>query len=130
MIKDQGGEAKGVAMDVGAEYQVNDGVDAAILEALQIAGLRGVDVRILIPNKADHLLVYLAAFSYFDDASFTGVGFFRYTDGFLHLKVMLIDNTTATVGTAYFDNRSFRLNFEITGGCRRSSFCPEDRADF
>ena len=89
--------------------------DDAILSALQLAGLRGVDVRILIPDTADHLLVYMAAFSYFDDASKTGVRFFRYIDGFLHQKVMLIDDTTATVGTANFDNRSFRLNFEITG---------------
>jgi len=89
--------------------------DDAILSALQLAGLRGVDVRILIPDTADHLLVYMAAFSYFDDASKTGVRFFRYTAGFLHQKVMLIDDATATVGTANFDNRSFRLNFEITG---------------
>jgi cardiolipin synthase len=88
--------------------------DDAVLAALQLAGLRGVDVRILIPDKADHLLVYLAAFSYFDDASRTGVRFFRYMDGFLHEKVMLVDDGAATVGTANFDNRSFRLNFEIT----------------
>ncbi len=73
-----------------------------------------MDVRILIPDKPDHLLVYLAAFSYFDEAGSTGVRFFRYTEGFLHEKVMLIDNQVATVGTANFDNRSFRLNFEIT----------------
>lgn len=89
--------------------------DDAILSALQLAGLRGVDVRILIPDTVDHLIVYMAEFSYFDDASKTGVRFFRYTDGFLHQKVMLVDDTTATVGTANFDNRSFRLNFEITG---------------
>ena len=88
--------------------------DESIVNALQLAGLRGVDVRILIPDKPDHLLVYLAAFSYFDEAGSTGVRFFRYTKGFLHEKVMLIDDQTATVGTANFDNRSFRLNFEIT----------------
>ena len=88
--------------------------DEAVVAALQLAGLRGVDVRILIPDKPDHLLVYLAAFSYFDDAGRTGVEFFRYTDGFLHEKVMLIDDAAATIGTANFDNRSFRLNFEIT----------------
>jgi cardiolipin synthase len=88
--------------------------DDAIIAALQLAGLRGVDVRILIPDKPDHLLVYLAAFTYFDDAGKTGVRFFRYTDGFLHEKVMLIDQHLASVGTANFDNRSFRLNFEIT----------------
>ena len=88
--------------------------DDVIMGALQLAGLRGVDVRILIPDKVDHLLVYLAAFTYFEDASHTGVRFFRYTDGFLHQKVMLIDDRAATVGTANLDNRSFRLNFEIT----------------
>jgi cardiolipin synthase len=88
--------------------------DEAVMGALQLAGLRGVDVRILIPDEPDHLLVYLAAFSYFDEAKTTGVKFFRYTDGFLHQKVMLVDDRVSTVGTANFDNRSFRLNFEIT----------------
>jgi len=88
--------------------------DDALLSALQLAGLRGVDVRILIPDKPDHLLVFLAAYTYFEDVAQTGVRFFRYTNGFLHQKVMLIDDDIATVGTANFDNRSFRLNFEIT----------------
>jgi cardiolipin synthase A/B len=88
--------------------------DEAVIAALQLAGLRGVDVRILIPAKPDHLLVYMAAFSYFDDAGSTGVKFYRYQDGFLHEKAMLIDHEAATIGTANFDNRSFRLNFEIT----------------
>lgn len=88
--------------------------DDAIMYALQLAVLRGVDVRILIPAKADHLLVYLAGYTYFEEVAQTGVRFFRYTEGFLHEKVMLIDEEIATVGTANFDNRSFRLNFEIT----------------
>jgi cardiolipin synthase len=96
---------------ISSPYFVPDG---ATIKALQLAGLRGVDVRILIPQKADHILVYLAAFTYFERASSTGVKFFRYKDGFLHQKVMLIDNSHATVGTPNLDNRSFRLNFEIT----------------
>ena len=88
--------------------------DEPVMAALQLAGLRGVDVRILIPDQPDHLLVYLAAFAYFDEAGATGVGIYRYRDGFLHQKVMLIDNQWAGVGTANLDNRSFRLNFEIT----------------
>jgi cardiolipin synthase len=84
------------------------------MKALQLAGLRGVDVRLLIPDMPDHYLVYLAAFSYLEDAGRTGVRFFRYTDGFLHQKAMLIDDRVAAIGTANFDNRSFRLNFEIT----------------
>jgi cardiolipin synthase len=99
--------------------------DDAIVSALQLAGLRGVDVRILIPDEPDHLLVFLAAFSYFDDAGLTGVKFFRYTDGFLHEKAMLIDDQLATVGTANFDNRSFRLNFEITALVADKDFAAE-----
>jgi cardiolipin synthase A/B len=99
--------------------------DRGVISALQLAGLRGVDVRILIPEKPDHLLVYLAAFSYFEDAGRTGVRFYRYQDGFLHEKAMLIDYLAATIGTANFDNRSFRLNFEITGVVADSAFASE-----
>ena len=99
--------------------------DDAIMAALQLAGLRGVDVRILIPDKPDHLLVYLAAYTYFEDAARTGVRFFRYTDGFMHQKVMLVDHEVATVGTANFDNRSFRLNFEITAIVEDLNFARE-----
>ncbi len=99
--------------------------DEAVMVALQLAGLRGVDVRILIPDNPDHLLVYLAAYSYFDQASQTGVKFYRYLDGFLHEKVMLIDHGVATIGTANFDNRSFRLNFEITAVVSDPAFVAE-----
>jgi len=71
-------------------------------------------VRILIPEVSDSRLVKLAAYSYFDEVSSTGVKFYRYRAGFLHEKAMLIDDRVGTVGTANFDNRSFRLNFEIT----------------
>lgn len=88
--------------------------DESIISALQLAGLRGVDVRILIPDEPDHMLIYLAAFSYFKQAGKSGVQFYRYTKGFMHQKTMLIDDSVSAVGTANFDNRSFRLNFEIT----------------
>ncbi len=87
--------------------------DPGLLRALQLAALRGVDVRILLPDEKDHLFVYLAAFSYMKEAG-TDIRFWRYTGGFMHQKVMLIDDEVASVGTANFDNRSFRLNFEIT----------------
>ena len=88
--------------------------DDAIVQALQLAGLRGVDVRILIPENADNRLITLAAYSFFTDVKAAGVKVYRYQEGFLHGKFMLIDDDAATVGTANFDNRSFRLNFEIT----------------
>jgi len=85
----------------------------AIVAALQLAAIRGVDIRILLPLKPDHLLVYLASFSYFYRMSFPNIRFFRYTDGFMHQKVVLVDNDLALVGTANFDKRSFYLNFEV-----------------
>lgn len=88
--------------------------DESVVSALQLAALRGVDVRILLPEKADHKLVYLAGFSYFHEIINSGIKMYRYKKGFLHQKVMLVDNQLSMVGTANFDNRSFRLNFEIT----------------
>jgi cardiolipin synthase len=104
--------------------------DRPIVTALQLAGLRGVDVRILIPDMPDHLLVYLAAFSYFEPAGATGVRFFRYTDGFLHEKAVLLDDRAGAVGTANFDNRSFRLNFEVTAVIQDSAFARDMEAMF
>ncbi len=99
--------------------------DDAVVQALQLAGLRGVDVRILIPENADSMLVTLAAYSFFDQIKAAGVRFYRYQDGFLHQKVVLVDDTFATVGTANFDNRSFRLNFEITAAVANADFAAE-----
>lgn len=87
--------------------------DPGVIHALQLALLRGVDVRILIPDEPDHLLVYLAAFSYLKQVG-PDLKVWRYTAGFMHQKAVLIDDRVACIGTANFDNRSFRLNFEIT----------------
>ena len=71
---------------IASPYFVPDG---GVLTALQAAAIRGVDVRILIPEKADHLLVWLSAFTYFEPAIACGIKLFRYQRGFLHQKVML-----------------------------------------
>lgn len=86
--------------------------DQDVVAALKHAALRGVDVRILLPELIDHYLPWLAGFSYFDDLRQAGVRFFRYQAGFMHQKVFLIDDAVAGVGTTNLDNRSFRLNFE------------------
>ncbi|MFM2243176.1 MAG: cardiolipin synthase [Verrucomicrobiota bacterium] len=99
--------------------------DDGVLTALQAAAIRGVDVRILIPQKADHLLVWLSAFTYFEQTIPVGVKLFRYQRGFLHQKVMLVDDRLACVGTANLDNRSFRLNFEISALSTDPAFVDE-----
>ncbi len=87
--------------------------DSSLVYALQLAALRGVDVRIMLPQKPDHKLVYLAAFSYIAETELSGVRFYRYQPGFMHHKVLVVDDDLAAVGTANFDNRSTRLNFEL-----------------
>jgi cardiolipin synthase len=88
--------------------------DEQLMSALQLAALRGVDVRILIPQNPDHLHVYLSGLSYLEEAKEAGVKIYRYQPGFLHQKVWLIDDYVAAIGTANLDNRSMRLNFEVT----------------
>ncbi len=96
-----------------------------IVVALELAVLRGVDVRILLPGMPDHLLVYLAAFSYLKDTLPIGVKMYRHKEGFLHEKVMLVDDELAAVGTANLDTRSLRLQFEITLLFADQSFAAE-----
>ena len=88
--------------------------NAEVVSALQVAGLRGVDVRILLPAHPDHRMVYLASFYFIKLTGARGVRFYRYDDGFMHQKAFLIDDFAVGIGTANLDNRSFRLNFEIT----------------
>ena len=65
------------------------------------------------------------SYSYIQQLGGVEIKFYKFDNGFLHQKVMLIDSTTATVGTANFDNRSFRLNFEITGVVADQAFAEE-----
>ncbi|WAA08738.1 cardiolipin synthase [Fervidibacillus albus] len=87
--------------------------DSSILDALRIASLSGVDVHIMIPNKPDHMFVYWATYSYIGELLKTGVKVFIYENGFIHAKMIVVDEETASVGTANIDVRSFKLNFEV-----------------
>ncbi len=89
--------------------------DEATLTALKLAAMRGVDVRILLPNRPDHLFVYLCSFSYYSEMEAIGIKLYRYKHGFMHQKTILIDEDMAGVGTVNMDNRSFFLNFEVMG---------------
>jgi cardiolipin synthase len=99
--------------------------DSGIISALQLAALRGVDVRVIIPDEPDGPVVGMANWAYTRTLLPTGVGIYRYQGGFMHQKVMLMDEHVAGVGTANFDNRSFRLNFEITLLVHNAGFAQE-----
>ncbi|MCG6925630.1 MAG: cardiolipin synthase [Acidobacteria bacterium] len=104
--------------------------DEAIVKAMMLATLRGVDVRIVVPAGADSLLPHLAAFYYMEQLAGSQVKFYSYEPGFMHQKVMLIDDSTVSIGTHNFDNRSFRLNFEVAAVVYDESFNAEVAAMF
>ena len=86
--------------------------DRAMLESLKMAAQSGVDVKIMIPCMPDHPFVYWANYSYCGELIKSGARVFRYENGFLHAKTLVVDGEVSTVGSANFDVRSFRLNFE------------------
>lgn len=87
--------------------------DDEILTSLKIAALSGVDVRILVPDRPDKKTVFYASRSYFPDLLKAGVKIFEYKKGFLHSKIVMVDEELASIGTSNMDMRSFHLNFEI-----------------
>lgn len=87
--------------------------DVSFLDALRIACLSGVDVRIMIPNKPDHMFVYWATYSNVGKLLKAGARVYIYENGFLHTKQIVVDDELSSVGTANIDVRSFKLNFEV-----------------
>ncbi len=87
--------------------------DESIMEALKIAAVSGIDVKIMIPNKPDHIFIYWATYSYVGQLLQYGAKIYIYDKGFLHAKTICIDGEIASVGTCNFDIRSFKLNFEV-----------------
>lgn len=84
----------------------------ALLKALQGAALSGVDVRIMIPEHTDSILLGYGSRSYIDDCLKAGVKVYMFTPGMLHAKTMIIDDDFVTTGSVNFDFRSFENNFE------------------
>ncbi len=87
--------------------------DDSLLMALKTASMRGVKVTVLMMGVPDNLIPYWAAFSYFDELLRAGVKIYQYKAGFMHAKIVSIDGKISTIGTANFDIRSLKLNYEI-----------------
>ena len=85
----------------------------SLSEALIAASVRGVDVRLMVPRRSDTLLVQLASRSYFKKLLRAGINIYFYEPGFLHSKLMVIDDSLTMMGSANFDIRSFEQNLEV-----------------
>jgi cardiolipin synthase A/B len=88
--------------------------DGPVFETMRLAALRGVDVRLLLPEKSDSAIIKLASLAFLGASERAGIKTLLYQDGFLHQKVMLVDDALSSIGSANLDNRSMRLNFELT----------------
>ncbi|MBY0121015.1 cardiolipin synthase [Bacillus sp. S/N-304-OC-R1] len=87
--------------------------DDDIFSALKISALSGIDVRLLVPQKPDKKIVFYASRSYFPELLEAGVKIYEYENGFMHSKIIIVDEELASIGTSNMDMRSFHLNFEV-----------------
>ncbi|MEX1241765.1 MAG: cardiolipin synthase [Cyclobacteriaceae bacterium] len=101
-----------------------------ILNALKVAALSGVSVKLLAPGISDSRLVNAAAWSYYDDLLRAGVEIYLYHKGFIHVKTMVVDDYISIVGTANMDYRSFDLNFEVNAVVYGVKLAEELRTTF
>jgi cardiolipin synthase len=87
--------------------------DQAITVAMELAAMRGVDVRLILPHHSNHAVTFHAGRSFYDPLLEAGVQIYEYVPGIVHAKTMVVDGAVALVGSANMDLRSFRLNFEV-----------------
>ncbi|WP_222537814.1 cardiolipin synthase [Pedobacter polysacchareus] len=85
----------------------------SLLDALYVAALSGVKIKLLVPFQSDSVWVAAAARSYYQELLDVGVEIYQYQKGFIHAKTMVIDEQLSFIGTANMDERSFELNFEV-----------------
>lgn len=104
--------------------------DDGILEALRIAALSGIDVKIIIPGNPDHFFVYWASMSYLGELLEAGVKCYQYEKGFIHSKIVFVDSKVISVGTANMDIRSFDLNFEVNAFIYDDKLAKKMELDF
>jgi len=88
-------------------------LNESLLMALKTASLSGVEVKIILPSKPDHHIVFWGSRSYYTELMLSGVRIYEYKKGFIHAKVLIIDEEIVSIGTANMDLRSFNHNFEL-----------------
>ena len=88
--------------------------DVALVEALETAVLRGVEVNLILSRVSDNILVGLAQRSYYDQMLRAGITIYLYGDGLLHAKHIMVDDLICVIGSTNIDIRSFQLNAEAS----------------
>lgn len=104
--------------------------DEPMKEALKIAALSGIDVRIMVPDKPDHFFMKWILSANMGDLMEWGVKFYTYQKGFIHSKTIVSDGKVCSIGTANLDIRSFQLNFEINAIIYDDKFSKEQEDIF
>ncbi|SDZ74287.1 cardiolipin synthase [Arachidicoccus rhizosphaerae] len=99
--------------------------EQAVIDALRIASLSGVKVKLLVPGKSDSRIVNAAARSFYGDLLDVGVDIYLYQKGFIHAKTLVVDRRLSIIGSANMDYRSFDLNFEANAIVYDESFGTE-----
>ncbi|PKV50203.1 cardiolipin synthase [Aquimarina sp. MAR_2010_214] len=102
----------------------------AMLEALRIAALSGVNIKLLVPKKSDSWLAKYSMLSFFEELLFLGIEIYQQKDDFLHSKVIIMDGEIASVGSGNFDHRSFEHNFETNALIYDSQIAESICTDF
>jgi cardiolipin synthase len=87
--------------------------DAPMVVALQVAAMRGVDVKLILPSRSNHRVTFHAGRSFYAELLEAGVHIYEYQPGMIHAKTMVVDGRIVFLGSANMDMRSFRLNFEV-----------------
>jgi cardiolipin synthase len=80
---------------------------------MELAAMRGVDVKLILPHHSNHAVTFHAGRSFYDPLLDAGVKLYEFMPGMVHAKTMIVDGAVALVGSANMDLRSFRLNFEV-----------------
>lgn len=104
--------------------------DESVRDALSMAALSGIDVRIMISDKPDHPFVHWVSYSYLSELLESGVRGYMYGSGFIHAKTIVVDGRITSIGSANWDIRSFDLNFETNAVLYSERVGAEQKAAF
>lgn len=115
------------SLDISSPYLV---LNESLLMALKTSAIGGVKIRILIPCKPDHFMVYWASRSFLNDLLDAGVEIWEYRRGFNHAKLMIVDGEVLLIGTANMDLRSFNHNLELTATVYDRQICSQAASAF